>query len=87
MRKNEVNSFSEFYKFLSHVLRNFIEEVTVSASALTWLEFLSHVLRNFIEDPDNALGGHKPESFLSHVLRNFIEEPCASDALRVQCYS
>ena len=35
--------------FLSHVLRNFIEERAQCADA-NKLKFLSHVLRNFIED-------------------------------------
>ena len=37
-------------QFLSHVLRNFIEEPTITLAAVSHVEFLSHVLRNFIEE-------------------------------------
>ena len=36
--------------FLSHVLRNFIEELQRLESAQQEMRFLSHVLRNFIEE-------------------------------------
>ena len=36
--------------FLSHVLRNFIEEESYQLVSMSRCQFLSHVLRNFIED-------------------------------------
>ena len=68
-------------EFLSHVLRNFIEERDIMGShTILSAIFLSHVLRNFIEDGLRSLLASCGRLFLSHVLRNFIEEtiPCAS---------
>ena len=42
--------FTENRKFLSHVLRNFIEDLLVAVPLLLDAPFLSHVLRNFIEE-------------------------------------
>ena len=60
--------------FLSHVLRNFIEDQSVGRGQCGQCEFLSHVLRNFIEDANTPNAAARSSSFLSHVLRNFIEE-------------
>ena len=61
--------------FLSHVLRNFIEDVREWDS---WRadnpQFLSHVLRNFIEESNATVSNSHTAKFLSHVLRNFIED-------------
>ncbi len=57
--------------FLSHVLRNFIEEWATRPSPATSARlFLSHVLRNFIEEAKK--NGESVE-----VLR--IPEPCAQE--------
>ena len=60
--------------FLSHVLRNFIEDASPSGVFNPKQTFLSHVLRNFIEDANQMTGNQVNVQFLSHVLRNFIED-------------
>ena len=65
--------------FLSHVLRNFIEDDEDICKELWKYEaFLSHVLRNFIEERWRCLPRMGTAGFLSHVLRNFIEDCPAS---------
>ena len=58
-------------KFLSHVLRNFIEEKAIpKPTAIKKCKFLSHVLRNFIEeveDDERERAGAR------------IPEPCAQE--------
>ena len=62
------------HEFLSHVLRNFIEECYATAEcSASGRKFLSHVLRNFIEERAQCADANKLK-FLSHVLRNFIED-------------
>ena len=41
------------HKFLSHVLRNFIEDRVGVSVVECDTRFLSHVLRNFIEEENN----------------------------------
>ena len=51
--RNKLKEFdyTNLSKFLSHVLRNFIEDRPPRhAKGMGTAEFLSHVLRNFIED-------------------------------------
>ena len=62
------------WAFLSHVLRNFIEESLAPSNQAVDGIFLSHVLRNFIEDGILSNGASVCALFLSHVLRNFIED-------------
>ena len=45
------------HEFLSHVLRNFIEELQPYMSIQYFAQFLSHVLRNFIEDGRSGIQG------------------------------
>ena len=56
--------------FLSHVLRNFIEESIPHVTNMCNRRFLSHVLRNFIEEQPDA----KPSN-----NSNAIPEPCAQE--------
>ena len=59
--------------FLSHVLRNFIEDASDGDTSPSRNSFLSHVLRNFIEESNAGAWPSPTATFLSHVLRNFIE--------------
>ena len=56
--------------FLSHVLRNFIEERLRYHVFLVTGQFLSHVLRNFIEEEANRRHGNHTKE---------IPEPCAQE--------